>query len=206
MADGLAGKVQGLMDGVEDNTQAPVAEMRKALKKYIDAEGKILPAVQKMNAAAAGILVKGLDKVMNAKGPAGDAVKKRKRDFDAVNAAFEAFTDALDGIVEGTGGGGKAAFPGEQLQQLLDRIEFTDKSPLDDLRAAAKAYYPLESAGRKKLQEWAVHLGYLIEAANRGLEALDAGDQVDALNLNFGRTEVIKPAIDLKAKIAAFGV
>jgi hypothetical protein len=209
MADGLAEKVRGLVDGVEDVAKPEIAEMRKHLAKYVEAEGRILPAVQKLNSSAAGLLVRGLAKVMTeAKGstPEGVALKKRKRDLDQVNGQLEALGTALDGIVEGTGGAAAAVFPGERLQQLLDDLEFKDKGPSTDLRNMAKAYYPLESAGRKKLAEWAVQLDHLVAAANRGLEALDPTDQVENLNLQFGRNEVIKPALELKRKIAALGV
>jgi hypothetical protein len=206
MADGISGKAQGLMDGLEDVSKPAVADMRRALKRYVDAEAKLLPAVQSMGQKASGLLVGCLAKVINegkGSGPQAEAIKKRKREFDKVNSALDSFGDAIDGLVEGTGGGGKVVFPGDLVHDLLDKLEYTDKGPANDLRKAAQAYYPAESAARKKLAEWSVHLGYLATALNTGLAELDPADQVENLNLQFGRNEVLAPALELKRKIDA---
>jgi hypothetical protein len=43
-------------------------------------------------------------------------------------------------------------------------------------------------------------------ALNNGLAELDPSDKVEALNLNFGKSEVLVPAIELKRKIDGLGV
>lgn len=52
-------------------------------------------------------------------------------------------------------------------------MEFKDKAKIANVRKAALDYYPAESAGQKKLQEWAVQLNILANALNEGLAALD---------------------------------
>lgn len=208
MSDGIGSKVEGLMDGLSDTNKPPIVELNRKLKKYIDAEKGILTALTGMSRKAAGLVVYGLklsEWAKKEKSPDADAFKKRAKEFEKAIDGFESFADAIDALVEG-GVPGKTKLPGADFQKVLDNLEFKDKAQIANLRKAAQDYYPSESAGEKKLQEWAVHLNHLITALNEGLAALDPDDKVDELNLNFGRLEVLKPAIELKQKIDGLGV
>jgi hypothetical protein len=208
MSDGIAAKVQGLMDGLSDVDKPGIAELCRKLKRYVDAEKGIVSAVGTMRTKASGLVVYGLKLAQWAKktkGADAEAFKKRAKELDRVIARFESFTDAIDGVLEGKATG-KTELPGDELHAVLDKLEFTDKAGIEPLRKAAQAYYPAESAGRKKLQEWAVHLTQLAVALNEGLAVLDPNDPVEALHLGFGRFEVLKPAIESKKRIDGLGI
>jgi hypothetical protein len=208
MSNGIAAKVQGLMDGLDDVEKPGIAELRRKLKRYVDAEKGIVTAVGAMRTKASGLVVYGLklaEWAKKNKGADADAFKKRAKEFDRAIARFEAFTDALDGVLEGKTAG-KTELPGDELHKVLDKLEFTDKAGIEPLRKAAQAYYPAESAGTKKLQEWTVHLTQLAVALNEGLAVLDPDDPVEALHLGFGKFEVLKPAIELKKRIDGLGI
>jgi hypothetical protein len=208
MSDGIGSKVEGLFDGLEDVNKPAIVELRRKLKKYTDAEKEILGKVKTMRDKAAGLVVFGLglaDWAKKNKGPDADAFKKRAKEFDKAINALETFTDAIDGVIEGTASG-KTRLPGAELQKVLDLMEFKDKAKIANVRKAAQDYYPAESAGQKKLQEWAVQLNILANALNEGLAALDPNDKVEEVNLSFGRIEVMKPAIELKKKIDGLGI
>ena len=208
MSDGIGSKVEGLLDGLSDINKPPIVELSRKLKRYADAEKGIVTALNTMRTKAAGLVVYGLklaDWAKKAKGPDADAFKKRAKEFDKAISGFDTFTDAIDGVLEGTASG-KTSLPGEEFQKILDKLVFSDKAAIAALRKAAQDYYPAESAGQKKLNEWAVHLVQLAAALNEGLAALDPDDKVEALHLSFGKVEVLKPALELKKKIDALGI
>ena len=208
MSDGIGSKVAGLMEGLEDVNKPAIAELNRKLKKYIDAEKNIVAALSTMNTKASGLVVYGLklaEWAKKTKSPDADAFKKRAKDFDKAISGFESFTEAIDGLLEG-GAVAKTKLPGEAFHKVLDDLEFKDKAQIANLRKAALEYYPAESAGQKKLQEWAVHLAHLATALNEGLAELDPTDKVEELNLNFGRLEVLKPALELKKNIDTLGI
>ena len=166
MSDGIGSKVEGLLDGMSDINRPPIVELCRKLKRYADAEKGIVTALNTMRTKAAGLVVYGLklaDWAKKAKGPDADAFKKRAKEFDKAISGFESFTDAIDGVLEGTASG-KTSLPGEEFQKILDKLEFSDKAAIAALRKAAQDYYPAESAGQKKLNEWPVHLVQLAAA------------------------------------------
>lgn len=208
MSDGIGSKVEGLLDGLSDINRPAIVELSRKLKRYADAEKGIVSALNATRHKASGLVVYGLklaDWARKAKGPDADAFKKRAKEFDKAISGFDTFTDAIDGVLEGTASG-KTALPGGEFQKVLDKLEFTDKAAIAPLRKAAQDYYPTESAGQKKLQEWAVHLVQLAAALNEGLADLNPDDKVEALHLSFGKFEVLKPALELKKKIDALGI
>ena len=208
MSDGIGSKVEGLLDGMSDINKPAIVELNRKLKRYLDAEKGIVAALNTMRNKASSLVVYGLklaDWAKKTKGTDADAFKKRAKEFDKAITGFEAFTDAIDGVLEG-GAAGKTRSPGAEFQKVLDNLEFKDKAQIANVRKAALEYYPSESAGQKKLQEWAVHLNQLAAALNEGLAALDPNDKVEALHLSFGKFEVLVPAIDLKKKIDGLGV
>jgi len=208
MSDGIGSKVDGLMDGLSDVEKPAIVELNRKLKRYLDAEKSIIAVLDTMRKKASGLVVYGLNLsewAKKTKSPDADAFKKRSKEFDKAIEGFESFTDAIDGLLEGKAVG-RSKLPGDAFQKVLDALQFKDKAQIANLRKAALDYYPSESAGQKKLQEWAVHLSHLAAALNDGLAALDPSDKVEALHLNFGKFEVMQPAIELKRKIDSLGV
>lgn len=208
MSDGIGWRVERLLDGMSDINKPAVVELSRKLKRYVEAEKGIVAALDKMRTKASGLVVYGLNLTGWAKkttGPDGAAFKKRAKEFEKAIAGFESFTDSIDGVLEGAPAA-KTKLPGDAFQKVLDDLEFSDKAKIGPVRKAAQEYYPLESAGQKKLQEWAVHLNQLATALNNGLAELDPSDKVEALNLNFGKSEVLVPAVELKRKIDGLGV
>lgn len=209
MSDGIGSKVEGLMDGLEDINKPAIAGLRSKLKKYLETEKAILAAVDKMRAKASGLEVQALNLIewgKKNKGPDADAIKKRAKDLDKAAAALSAFTDAIDGVVEGTASA-KTKLPGGDFDKVLRLLinEMSDKV-IGPVKKIALDYYPSESTGQKKLQEWAVHLNHLAAALNDGLAALDPSDKVEEVNLNFGKFEVLARAVELKRKIDGLGI
>jgi hypothetical protein len=193
---------------MSDINKPAIGELSRKLRRYVEAEKGIVAVLDKMRTQASGLVVYGLnltDWAKKTKGPDAAAFKKRAKDFEKAIAGFESFTDSIDGVLEGRPAA-KAKLPGDAFQKVLDDLEFSDKAKIGPVRKAAQEYYPLESAGQKKLQEWAVHLNQLAAALNDGLAELDPSDKVEALNLNFGKSEVLVPAIELKKKIDGLGV
>ena len=208
MSDGIGWRVERLLDGMSDINKPAICDLNRKLKRYVEAEKGIVAALDKMRTKASGLVVYGLNLTAwarKANGADAAAFKKRAKDFDKAIAGFESFTDSIDGVLEGRPAA-KTRLPGDAFQKVLDDLEFSDKAKIGPVRKAAQEYYPLESAGQKKLQEWAVHLNQLAAALNAGLAELDPNNQVEGLNLNFGKAEVLVPAIELKKKIDGLGV
>lgn len=209
MSDGIGSKVQGLMEGMEDINKPAIVQLRAKLKKYIETEKTLLAAVSKMRTQASGLEVQALNLIdwgKKNKGPDADAIKKRTKDLSKAADELSAFVDAIDGVIEGTPSA-KTKLPGENFDKVLRPLinEMSDKV-IGPVKKIALAYYPLESAGQKKLQEWAVHLNQLAATLNDGLAALDPSDKVEEVNLNFGKFEVLTAAVELKRKIDGLGI
>jgi ElaB/YqjD/DUF883 family membrane-anchored ribosome-binding protein len=209
MSDGIGAKVEGLFDGLEDINKPAIAQLRAKLKKYLDTEKAILAAVGKMSTQASGLEVQALNLIewgKKNKGPDADAVKKRTKDLARAADELSAFADAINGVIEGTPSA-KTKLPGGTFDKVLRLLvnEMSDKV-IGPVKKIALAYYPVESAGQKKLQEWAVHLNQLAAALNEGLAELDPNDQVEDLNLKFGKQEVLAAVVELKRKIDGLGI
>lgn len=203
MTDVIASKALGLADKLKDRSEPAVAEMTRRLRKYAEAERGLAGAVHTMGHKASGLVVFGLtlaDWAKKNKGPEADTFKKREKDFDKAIAGLESLGDAVDALLEG-GTPAKVKLPGNALQKVLDDMEFKDKVKIATVRTAAREYYPAESAGQKKLQEWAVHLNHLCAGLNDGLSQLDGSD-VQA----YARKEVLERAQQLKKSIDTMGV
>lgn len=203
MTDVIASRALGLADKLKDHQEPAVAEMTRRLRKYAEAEKGLAGSVYTMGHKASGLLVYGLnlaDWAKKNKGPEADAFKKREKDFGKAIDGLEAFSDAVDALLEG-GTPSKVKLPGNALQKVLDDLEFKDKAKIVNVRKAALDYYPAESAGQKKLQEWAVQLNHLCAGLNDGLSKLDAAD-LQA----YGRREVLERAQQLKRSIDTMGV
>lgn len=154
MSDGIGSKVEGLLDGLSDINRPAIVELSRKLKRYADAEKRIVSALNATRHKASGLVVYGLklaDWSRKAKGPDADAFKKRAKEFDKAISGFENFTEAIDGVLEGTASG-KTALPGGEFQKVLDKLEFTDKAAIAPLHKAAQDYYPTESAGQKNFR------------------------------------------------------
>lgn len=203
MTDVIASKALGLADKLKDRNEPAVAEMTRRLRKYAEAEKGLAGSVHAMGHKATGLVVYGLhvaDWAKKNKGPEADAFKKREKDFAKVVDSFEALGDAVDALLEG-GTPAKVKLPGNAMQKMLDNLQFKDQVKVANLHKAALDYYPAESAGQKKLQEWAVQLNHLCAGLNDGLSQLDAAD-LQA----FGRKEVLERAQQLKKSIDTMGV
>lgn len=203
---GIASKAATLADRLGKNTNPAVVEMNRKLKKYAEAEKGIVASVGTMRQKASGLVVYGLNLKAWAsknKGPDAEAFQKRAKAFDSAIGGFESFTDSIDALLEG-GQPGKARLPGNSFQKVLDDLEFKEKAPIANLRKAALDYYPAESAGQKKLREWSVHLNQLCTSLNTGLAELDPAQE--QAELNYGRNEVLRSALELKKRVDAVGV
>jgi len=209
MSNGIADKVTSLVEGMENISKPAIKDLCGKLKKYAETEKGIVTALDKMRTKASGLEVQALSLTEWGKknnGPDADAVKKRSKDLDKAADGLSNFTDAIDGVLEGKAAG-KTKLPGEAFDQVLRLLanEMSDKV-IGPVKKLALEYYPLESAGQKKLQEWSVHLNHLAAALNAGLAELDPADKLQAAKLKFGKSEVLARAVELKNKIDGLGI
>ncbi|MGE0387202.1 MAG: hypothetical protein AB7Q97_20960 [Gammaproteobacteria bacterium] len=207
-ADVIASKASGLADGVADLDRKELAEMNRRIKRYCEAEKSIVAALETLSEKASDLVIHGgavADWAKKAKGPDAEVFKKRAKEYGKAVDGCSALSEAIDALLSGRDVK-KTALPGDALQKVLDALEFKDKVKTANLRKSALAYYPAESAGRKKLREWEVHLEHLVTAVNEGLAVLNPEDKVEYVHLEFGRQYVITPALALKKKIDTLGL
>jgi hypothetical protein len=205
MSYGIGKGASGLLDALSDIDKPQIKELSRKLKRYIEAEKTILrdldAAITKGSALEAQC--RGLkDWAKNKGGADAEAFKKREKDITKAMDALGSFTDAIESAAGGKAAG-KSTVPGDAIQAVLDKLEFSDKATVKDLRDVAKAYYPAESAAVKRLQEWVVHLDQLLAGLNDGLSALNSSDQVEALHIALAKKNVVDPAIKLQKAVKA---
>jgi len=211
MGRNIGSNAEGLRDSLSDVETPEVAELCRKLKRYVEAERGIQTQLKATLRACDGVQVDALalkTYIGKQKNADIEAFKNCSKDFDLALDRLEKFSDALEKLLQGDGPG-KVTLPGEALDSVLDKLEFKEKASenvLSTLQKGAKAFYPAESAAQKRLAEWSVHLKQLALALNEGLATLDRKDKVQDLNLNFGRMQVLKPALELKKGIDAMGI
>jgi len=179
MTNVIASKALELADKLKDRNEPAIAEMTRRLRKYAEAEKGLAGSVHTMGNKATGLVVYGLhvaDWAKKNKGPEADAFKKREKDFAKVVDSFEALGDAVDALLEG-GTPAKVKLPGNAMQKMLDSLQFKDQVKVANLHKAALDYYPAESAGQKKLQEFVKKnnddFSKKLKEANPGMAGID---------------------------------
>ena len=193
MADNLNSTAANLVEILSDTSEFkdPIfAQTADALMRFVQA-GESL-STKARAAAKTGLALNEL--VDEAHEKASDEKNPRARDLKKAWDQLIAFLAASQMLADG---GTPSQFKacGDTMQGVLDKIEFSDKKQIADLRKKALAFYPAESALLKEADAWSVRANQVVEQIKKAIAKLDLTDGVQKVHAN-GLAKFAKKAAD----------